>query len=149
MKCQQNLVITDLIADNSGITVTLKNQGNAAVTDPFWVDVYFNPTGTPTLNQPWDSIAAAGAVWGVTANIGAGDSLTLTVGDAWYVPDWSSDTFPDKADVYGLVDSVNYGSTYGNVWESNEANNLWPGSGSTGVQTASGGGVTTSGLPGR
>jgi len=51
--------------------------------------------------------------------------------------------------VYGLVDSINYATDYGNVWESDEGNNLWPASGSAGVQTAGGGGASTPGLPQR
>jgi hypothetical protein len=112
------------------------------------VDVYFDPTEMPTLNHPWGAIAPAGATWGVTTNIGAGDSLTLTSGGAYYRADLSSSNFPDGAKVYGYVDSVNFSSAYGNVWESDEGNNLWPVSGSAGVQAA-GGGASTPGLPGR
>ena len=88
-------------------------------------------------------------MWGVTANIPAGGSLTLTVGDAYYDAGKSSAGFPDGAEVYGYVDSVNYDTTYGNVQEHNEADNLWPVIGSVGVRAADSGGATTSGLPGR
>ncbi len=112
-----DLVITALVASSSGITVTIENQGNAATTDPFWLDVYFNPSQTPGLNQPWQRIAPAGAVWGITGTIASGDSLTLTVGDAYYDPAHSATSFPAGATVYGYVDSINHATNYGNVWE--------------------------------
>jgi len=88
--------------------------------------------------------------WGVTKNLAPDEELTLTVGDQYYDADESSSSFPDGATVYGLVDSVNHTTSYGNVWESNEANNLWPAAGSAGVQAAgSSGGTSTPGLPSR
>jgi len=144
-----DLVITDLTTSGRNITLTLENYGDTPVVTGFWVDVYFNPTQTPTLNHPWQTIAPAGATWGVTADLAPGDTLTLTSGGAYYRADLSSGSFPDGATVYGYVDSVNHNTTFGNVWESNEANNLWPAAGSAGVQAVSGGGASTSGLPRR
>jgi hypothetical protein len=143
-----DLVITALNGNSGGISLTIQNNGDAPVSSDFWVDVYFNPTETPTLNKEWETIAPAGAVWGVTDDIPAGGSLTLTVGDRYYRADESSATFPDGAKVYAYVDSVNYDTTYGNVQEHNEADNLYPAAGSAGVQAA-GGGTTTPGLPER
>ena len=120
-----DLVITDLTATGNSISVTVKNQGNTPVSDAFWVDVYFNPTQTPALNKRWSDIAPAGAVWGVTIDIPAGDSLTLTVGDSYFDASKSSTSFPVGAQVYGYVDSVNYLTGYGAVQESNESNNLF------------------------
>jgi hypothetical protein len=134
--------------------VKLKNQGNTAVTDDFWVDVYFNPSRTPGLNQPWDDIAPAGAVWAITDSIAAGDSLTLTVGDAWYVSQYSSSSFPTGAQVYGYVDSVDHTTSFGAVQELDESNNLFgpvtssAGSGSASVSSQGDGPDTTS-LPQR
>ena len=119
-----DLVITDLTATGNSISVMVKNQGNTPVSDAFWVDVYFNPTQTPALNKRWSDIAPAGAVWGVTIDIPAGDSLTLTVGDSYFDASKSSTSFPVGAQVYGYVDSVNYFTGYGAVQESNESNNL-------------------------
>src|SRR6185503_16482371 len=119
-----DLVVDSLVAANNTVTVTLKNIGNAPSVDSFWVDVYFNPSQTPGLNKPWDTIAPAGAVWGVTQTLGPSESLTLTSGGAYYDADRSSPSFPAGAQVYALVDSVNHDTDYGNVPESNEANNL-------------------------
>ncbi len=122
---QPDLVVDDLVASSGGVTVTIRNAGTEAVENSFWVDVYFNPIQTPGLNQPWDTIAPAGVVWGVTATIPAGDSLTLTVGDAYYAAKWSSTPpFPTGVQVYAFVDSINYDTNYGNVWEIDEGNNL-------------------------
>jgi hypothetical protein len=108
------------------VTLTIRNQGDGEVTDAFWVDVYFNPDETPGLNQPWDTIADYGVVWGVTTDILAGDSLTLTTGDIYYSPKHSSPApWPVEANVFALVDSINYETTYGAVLESNEDNNLF------------------------
>ncbi|MCB0225842.1 MAG: hypothetical protein KDI02_19295, partial [Anaerolineae bacterium] len=75
--------------------------------------------------QPWPTIAPAGAVWGVTKPLAPGESLTLTVGDAYYFgPPDSSASFPAGATVYVYVDSVNHNTSYGNVKEGNESNNL-------------------------
>ncbi|TEU10264.1 MAG: hypothetical protein E3J21_26865 [Anaerolineales bacterium] len=121
-----DLVVDSLVATSDAVTVTIKNQGNVPVTGEFWVDVYFNPSVTPGVNKPWDTIASHGAVWGVTASIPAGGTLTLTSGDAYYVPEYSSTPpLPVGANVYALVDSINHDTTYGVVQESNEDNNLF------------------------
>jgi hypothetical protein len=119
-----------LSAGSGGIEISIRNLGNAPVTDAFWVDAYFNPTQIPSLNKEWETIAPAGAVWGVTgaglSQLTPGGTLTLTSGDAFYSPaDSSPLPFPAGAAVYALVDSVNYSTTYGNVLESNEDNNLF------------------------
>jgi hypothetical protein len=120
-----DLVIDSLSSDAAGPQVVIRNAGTAPVTDAFWVDVYFNPTQPPGLNKPWPLLAPAGAAWGVTTDIPVGDSLTLTVGDAYYFPQYSSAGFPADVPVYGYVDSVNYATGYGAVWESDEGNNLF------------------------
>ncbi len=120
-----DLVVDNLVANSSQVTVTIRNAGSNTVSDAFWVDVYFNPGQTPGLNQPWDTIAPAGAVWGVTRLLAPGESLTLTVGDAFYFAGDSSSSFPIGATVYALVDSTNYNTNYGNILESNEGNNVF------------------------
>lgn len=121
-----DLVVDNLIATSGAVTLTIRNAGTAAVVDAFWVDVYFNPGQQPTLNQPWKTIAPAGAVWGVTKSLAVGESLTLTSGGAYYFgpPDSSALPFPAGVPVYAFVDSVNYSTQYGSVPEGNETNNL-------------------------
>lgn len=116
----------DLVVDSvtTGPSVTLRNAGNAAVTNDFWVDVYFNPNpAPPPLNRTWQSIAPYGAHWGVTSILAPGETLSLTVGGPYYAG--GSSTFPAGAQVYAYVDSINYATTYGNVQESNEGNNVF------------------------
>ncbi len=123
-----DLVIDSLTASSSGVTLVIRNQGNAPVGNAFWVDVYFNPSVPPGINQPWQTIASHGLVWGVSgvglSQLTPGGTLTLTSGGAFYFPQYSSPPpLPVGANVYGLVDSVNFSTTYGAVQESNEANN--------------------------
>jgi hypothetical protein len=121
-----DLVVQSLTANSSGVTVIVSNIGNAPVEDAFWVDIYFNPSQPPLVNQPWDTIAEAGAVWGITGvTLDPGQSLTLTSGGAYYFPNLSSPSFPAGAQVYAYVDSINFSTSYGNVQESNEANNFF------------------------
>jgi len=120
-----DLVVENVAAATGGLTVTVKNQGDAPVEDAFWVDVYFDPGQMPTLNQPWPDIADHGAVWGVTEPLAPGQALTLTTNGSYYYPQYSSPLpLPEGADVYAFVDSINYNTSYGNVLEQNEGNNL-------------------------
>ena len=42
------LVVDKLVATSSQVTVIIRNASRT-VADAFWVDVYFNPSPTPTL----------------------------------------------------------------------------------------------------
>ncbi len=123
-----DLVVETLFATSKGLTVTIRNRGSAAVVDSFWVDAYFDPSvRPPRINQPWNTIAAHGAVWGVTVPIPAGSALTLTTqpADPYYFERLSSPPpWPVGARVYVYVDSVDFRTTYGAVQESDEANNV-------------------------
>jgi len=96
------------------------------VTGEFWVDVYINPDPAPTgVNQIWPDLADEGLVWGVTAAalpLAPGDVLTLTVGDATYVPEYSQVAWPlaEGTPVYAQVDSASGDTTYGAVLENHE-----------------------------
>jgi uncharacterized repeat protein (TIGR01451 family) len=121
-----DMVIDDLIASSSGVSMIIRNAGNAPTTDEFWVDVYFSPSQTPALNLPWDAIASHGVVWGVPVSIPPGGSLTLVTGEAYYFSQYSSPLpLPVGVPVFGLVDSVDVSSSYGALWEIDEGNNLY------------------------
>jgi len=113
-------------ATSDAVQVVIENQGNAPVTDEFWVDVYINPDPAPTaVNQIWPNLADEGLVWGVTAAalpLAPGDVLTLTVGDAYYVPEYSQVSWPlaEGTPVYAQVDSASGDTTYGAVLENHE-----------------------------
>jgi len=121
-----DLVVTHVVATSNDVQVVIANQGNTPVTADFWVDAYINPDPVPTaVNQIWNDLADEGLVWGVTAGalpLAPGDVLTLTVGDAYYVADYSLVTWPLAAGtpVYAQVDSAAVGTTYGAVLESHE-----------------------------
>ncbi len=121
-----DLVVDNLSATGSQVTVTISNEGNAPVVDAFWVDVYLNPTTAPTaVNQPWPDLGRQGLVWGVEGAalpLDPGESLTLTIGDSYYWPDLSSFSIPlpAGASVYAQVDSANAQTSYGGVLESHE-----------------------------
>ena len=118
-----DLIVERIVATRNNIQVVIKNQGNAAAVDDFWVEVYVNPRTAPTrVNQIWPDLGDQGLVWGVTADMGPGNVLTLTVGDAYYVADYSQVTWPLAAGtpVYAQVDSADANTTYGAVLENHE-----------------------------
>jgi hypothetical protein len=80
------------------------------------------------VNKRWPDIASQGAVWGIDGAalpLDPGETLTLTTGDAYYFPQFSSSPpLPVGANVFALADSVDFSTTYGSVQESDEGNNL-------------------------
>ncbi|MBI4785586.1 MAG: multicopper oxidase domain-containing protein [Chloroflexi bacterium] len=121
-----DLIVQSISATTTNVQVVIKNQGNAPVNSPFWVDVYLNPNPAPTqVNQPWSQLASQGFTWGVAAPglpIAPGGTLTLNYGDAYFWPTLSNITFPlaTGASVYVQVDSSNAGVSYGAIQENHE-----------------------------
>jgi hypothetical protein len=121
-----DLVVESLIAGSDEVIVVIKNIGSDPVIDAFWVDVYLNPATPPTrVNQRWQDVGDQGLVWGIVGPalpLEPGESLTLTIGDAYYSPGRSSFTepLPAGSPVYAQVDSVNLLTGYGGVLESHE-----------------------------
>jgi hypothetical protein len=118
-----DLVVQDVIATSYDVQVVIENQGNGPATEEFWVDAYIDPYPAPTqVNQTWNDLADEGLVWGVTTDMQPGDRITLTVGDAYYVADYSQVAWPLTAGtpVYAQVDSWSADTTYGAVLESHE-----------------------------
>jgi hypothetical protein len=118
-----DLVVQRIDVTGHDAQVIIANIGNTPVVDDFWVDLYVNPRTAPTrVNQIWPDLADQGLVWGVTADLRPGDVLTLTVGDAYYIADYSQITWPLAAGtlVYAQVDSADADTTYGAVLEIHE-----------------------------
>jgi hypothetical protein len=120
-----DLVITSLIVTSNNVTLAIENQGNAPVTDEFWVDVYINPDSAPEVNQYWSLIANQGLVWGLTTGVldslAPGGAITLTLNDTFFHPEWSQVSWPLDVGttVYAQVDS--YGEhAFGAVRENHE-----------------------------
>ncbi|MCP5098425.1 MAG: hypothetical protein GY943_22980, partial [Chloroflexi bacterium] len=84
-----DLIVNELTVSKSEIEVVIKNVGDTAVTNEFWVDVYIDPVVVPTaVNQTIDTLNSDGAVWGVTASalpLAPGESLTLRLNDSYFV----------------------------------------------------------------
>lgn len=118
-----DLVVQEITATENDVQITIKNGGNGAVTDAFWVDVYIDPVSAPTgTNQIWNALADEGLVWGVLTLMEPDDVIVLTVGDAQYRDLLSHASWPLIPDtlVYVQVDSWNMDTTYGAVLESHE-----------------------------
>ena len=120
-----DLIVESLAKTGDELTIVLRNVGTAPVTDPFWVDAYFNPTPPPTqVNQTIQMIGSEGMVWGINGTalpILPGELLTLTTNGPFYAPENSNVKSPIPDDnVYVQVDSANTTSTYGAVLEIHE-----------------------------
>ena len=121
-----DLVVQSVTATSDDVQVVIENQGNAPVTDEFWVEVYINPNPAPTaVNQLWYDLGNQGMIWGVTSAalpLAPGGTITLTIGDAYYWPSLSRFYAPLAAGtpVYAQVDAWNEATTYGAVLESHE-----------------------------
>jgi VCBS repeat-containing protein len=121
-----DLVVERIIATSDSIQLVIKNQGHVPVANEFWIDVYIDPDPIPTaVNQVWPYLCDEGLVWGITADalpLLPGDAITLTIGDVFYVPEYSSVSWPLATDtpVYAQVDSADITTTYGAVLETHE-----------------------------
>ena len=133
-----DLIIDSFMASSSQVTVTVKNNGETSVNDAFWVQVAINPANPPTaVNQRWDALgnsqggAAQGALWGVIGPdvpLAPGASVTLTLNDKYYYSGSPTNNVPSPipvgATVYAQLDAINFLTSYGNVLESDENNNI-------------------------
>ncbi len=125
-----DLVVEQIVATSNSIQVVIANRGGAAVerevNNEFWVDLYVNPSPAPThVNQVWQDLCSQGLVWGVTVDalpLQPGDTLTLTVNDAYYRTDLSqlSWPLPVGTTIYAQVDSAHAQTSYGGVLENHE-----------------------------
>jgi hypothetical protein len=121
-----DLFVQNITVNNNSIQVILANQGNASVTDAFWVDLYINPNPNPTqVNQIWNALSSQGAVWGVTASglpLNPNSTLALSLGDGYYSSALSNlpATLPTGTCVFVQVDSANTNTNYGAVREYHE-----------------------------
>jgi uncharacterized repeat protein (TIGR01451 family) len=118
-----DLVVTDITATSDSVQVVVENQGSMATASAFWVDVYVDPHPVPTgVNQVWSALAVEGLVWGVDVLIAAGETLTLTYGDAFFAAERSNfgESLALGTPVYAQVDSAHAGTAYGGVLETHE-----------------------------
>jgi len=130
MGVRPDLVVTALTMDAdepAAVQVTIANRGQTAARD-FWVDLYLDPISPPAVNQPWTSLGCVyGVAWFVD-ELAPGGSLTLTVGDAFYVEEQSRwpEAYPSGShNLWAYVDSWGHPKPYGAVDEANEGNNRY------------------------
>jgi len=120
-----DLVVRSVAATGSGVEVVIANEGNRSVENPFWVDLYLNPSSPPArVGQLWIHLAAEGMVWGVTQEalpLEPGETLTLRAGDPFYSAINSRVSWPIEAgtEVWVQVDSSG-DAGYGAVREMHE-----------------------------
>ena len=122
-----DLVVESITADNSGVTVVIKNIGDGPATGGFWVDGYINPNSPPTgVNQRWYDLGSQGLVWSVTAPLAVNETLILTINGPYYSPTHSnfSGSLTPNTPIWVQVDSWNLATTYGAISEGNESNNI-------------------------
>jgi hypothetical protein len=110
------------------VLVTVTNRGDTAA-DPFWVDLYINPSAPPTAsNQAWDQRCGMNPCFGialpVAMRLAPGQSVTLSsrsaTSDYSYWLGWFAS---GTTDLYAYVDSWKSGSSIGAVDERDETNN--------------------------
>ena len=122
--------VSPTVGQATVITVTLYNSGTNPVTDDFWVDLYVNPSTTPTVNVVWNDIAPYGKAWFVHDDIPAGGTLVIdtTQPDDLDNPDAVYSNWPGwfvsvgEQVLYVQVDS--YGLATGLVVEDDETDNV-------------------------
>ena len=121
-----DLVVEQLSSGGESVQLTIRNIGGAPATEPFWVDVYIDPSTPPVgVNQLWNTMGTQGLTWGVTADalpLAPGASLTLAIGDPFFRPEYSrlSGPVPVGTPLFAQVDSYNTATNYGAVREGHE-----------------------------
>jgi len=121
-----DLVVSDITTSGGILHVTVKNIGQLAATESFWVDAYINPTSAPVrANQLWNAVGSRGATWAVIGSVlplEPGETLTLIQGDGYYRPSLSNPggAIAAGSQLYAQVDSFNPTSSNGAVLETHE-----------------------------
>ncbi|GAB4204932.1 MAG: hypothetical protein OHK0022_30530 [Roseiflexaceae bacterium] len=112
------------------VSVTITNRGDGTA-QPFWVDLYLNPSRTPALNLPWQNTCTLnpcfGVAWPVARSLAPGESITLTTAAGSFPTEYSSwaGWLPaGTTDLYVLADSWAPGSPTGSSGDRSTANNL-------------------------
>jgi len=147
-----DLMVEAVTASPDNVQVVVSNRGNAATEEDFWVDAYVAPDPVPTVvNQLWPDLADEGVAWGVTERLQPGETITLTVGGAYYDEEHSAVSWPLAAgtEIYAQVDSWNPDTDYGTVLEDHEIRGqpYWNNIGHTTVSDDSAAGSAVTGGP--
>jgi uncharacterized repeat protein (TIGR01451 family) len=121
------------------VQVVVQNVGTGTVPSGFFVELYLNPSGIPSVGDSWQELSRSaggpcivgglldqncyGRAWQVPAGLGPGATLTLNTAD---LPLTSFDHWPSGAVTYYRRHSpiIAFADSFGAVVEANEANNL-------------------------
>jgi hypothetical protein len=112
------------------ITAVITNAGTQE-TDPFWVDLFLNPSKVPEAGDTWQYTCAItpcyGIAWGVQEPIAPGTQIELTSEEVdGENSNWEGHFAAGTTDLYLYIDNVNEEGSQGQsgaVAESNEDNN--------------------------
>lgn len=116
-----DLVVWAIEAYTMSLRIAVRNVGDTATDESFWVDTYLNPDPIPgRVNQTWDQVSEYGMAHGVTVVLEPMDVVVLS--DDLYWPEYSNWEFPLTVGdlVCVQVDSAHADTTYGAVMESHE-----------------------------
>jgi hypothetical protein len=112
------------------ISVTIRNQGDTATVNDFWVDLYINPSRRPLPHDLWYRLCpeptCVGLAWPVTQRLGPGEQLTISsaAGFEQRQSRWSGFLPAGEVQIYAQADSWNTAGSAGNIPEQNELNNV-------------------------
>jgi parallel beta-helix repeat protein len=111
------------------IAVTITNQGSAP-TQPFWVDLYLNPSEQPSVNRTWNLVCSLtpcyGIAWGVAQPLQPGQSITIrSTIDSFAAghSNWRGAFASGTNQIVVFADSYNRAGAAGGMIETNENNN--------------------------
>ena len=124
----KNLMATLIVATPTNLaatSVTIRNTGDVAVTEEFWVVLYVDPTSPVQVNKFWWEVGSTkGISWRVTTPIPAGQTLTLTASGSYV--DAARTSWPPTLGTHTLwVQADAYGGPFGLVKETNESDNIY------------------------
>jgi hypothetical protein len=126
-----DLVVEAVVVDPAApgkVALRIANQGSTAARN-FWIDLYYDPSATPQVNQPWSTLnpGYGGAAWMVT-ELAPGAQVTLTLGGPYYLVNysrWPQSYAAGPHKVWAYIDSWGLPNAWAGVNESNEANNRY------------------------
>jgi hypothetical protein len=105
------------------VTVTIRNDGAAEVSNGFWVQLFVDPADVPAVNSVIVP-QGEGALWYAPClSAGAAESLSLGDVDHRY-SNFSGSFSSGRHELYAIVDAYNTEGNVGLVTEADESNNL-------------------------
>jgi hypothetical protein len=127
----KNLVVSAINSSTNpaNVSVVVRNTGDVAVTEAFWVILYLDPTSQVQINKFWWDVGCplvGGAAWQVTTPVAPGQSMTLLPANATppYQGYWPASFTAGQHRLWAQVDAYATSGTTGLVQETNESDNI-------------------------